>query len=76
MVDYPVRVPRSTYRGRDRRKMEAARDYNNDAAILERYINDHMPEHGPAKFLYHQIAQNAGLSLDRVRKILFAVLWK
>lgn len=72
---FPIHVPRSSYRGSKQSLREKASDYNRDAERLERYLNDRI-EADPSpiqQYIYGFIAPDVGLSLERVREILFGV---
>lgn len=73
MVNYPIRVDRHSYRGNDARKMAKSQAYNQDAAMLERIVNEMIAEQGPGVYHYYTIADRSGLSVERVGEILFCV---
>lgn len=73
MVSYPIRVPRSSYRGSKPREVQKRDDYNRDASLLESLVNRLIEEQGPGVYHYYDIADRSGLSVERVGKILFAV---
>jgi hypothetical protein len=73
MVKYPIHVERDGYRGRDPRKLRKSQDYNDDARMLEEFVNREIEENGPGQFLYGTIARAVGLSKERVQQIMFSV---
>jgi hypothetical protein len=73
MVSYPISVQRKSYRGRKESERRRCQAYNEDAALLERIVNEMIEEQGPGTYLYYQIADRARLSVERVYKILFSV---
>lgn len=75
MKIFPIQVPRQRYRGTKPSLRQKAAEYNRDAARLEKYLNDRI-EADPApiqQYIYGFIAPDVGMSLDRVRDILFGV---
>lgn len=73
MVDYPIHVPRSPYRGRDPEKVRQAAEFNADAALLEKYINKQAKQNRQTRFLYSLIARELEMDVERVRRILSGV---
>lgn len=73
MIEYPIRVDRHTYGGQDPRKRETAFNYNQDAALLEKHINDQIKSGKRGVFSYSTIAQETGFERDIVASILFCV---
>ncbi|MEX0837493.1 MAG: hypothetical protein WD101_04115 [Gemmatimonadota bacterium] len=75
MPSYPIEVPRKGYGGTDSRLRREAEEFNRDAAILERHINETFVASGQHRkqFLYGYIAIDTGIPQDRVRDILFTV---
>jgi hypothetical protein len=75
MKVFPIHVPRSPYRGSKQSLRQKAADYNRDAARLEKYLNDKIQaDPSPIQqYIYGFIAPDVGLTLERVREILFGV---
>lgn len=75
MQAFPIHVPRKHYGGSKPALRQRAADYNRDAAMLERYINDRIQVRPDPiqQYIYGFIAADVGLSTERVRAILFAV---
>lgn len=73
MVNYPIRVSRHPYGGRDERKMRIAREWNRDAQILEDCANEMIRKKGCGVYHYSAIAIATRIDVDRVRKIMFCV---
>ncbi|HEX2207000.1 MAG TPA: hypothetical protein VHG93_04910 [Longimicrobium sp.] len=75
MKIYPISVPRKPYRGRNDSMRRKVAQYNDDAAVLEEYLNERI-EADPApvqEYLYGFIARDVGMSVARVTEILFGV---
>lgn len=73
MVEYPIRVARSSYHGQDAEKRLKASDYNRDAALLEDHINAQIKNGKRGVFRYSIIAHELGMDHERVAKILYCV---
>lgn len=75
MKAFPIHVPRKQYRGSNQAAKQRAADYNRDAMSLEAYLNEKIRSNPASiqQFRYGFIASDVGLSLERVREILFAV---
>jgi hypothetical protein len=75
MKVFPIHVPRHPYRGSNPSKRQKMMDYNRDADRLEKYLNDRIQaDPSPIQqYIYGFIAPDVGLSVERVREILFGV---
>jgi hypothetical protein len=74
-VTYPVRVPRSAFRGSAARGKATAARYNEDAARVEAYINAEAKRQGPGDHMiaYDLVAHHLCLERNRVMDILAVV---
>lgn len=75
MVNYPVHVPRKSYRGSKPAIRQKTSERNRIAAELESYINERIREQEEETkvYLYYRIASETGYPLEIVREILFGV---
>lgn len=75
MKIYPISVPRKHYRGSKDSMRRKVAEYNQDAARLEKYLNEQI-EADPSpiqQYIYGLIALDLGMSVERVTEILFGV---
>lgn len=75
MPIYPIRVPRESYRGSNPSRRAKVAEYNRDAATLEHFVNEQVRTNpSPIQILtYASIAEEIGMTLERVERILFSV---
>ncbi len=73
MVTYPVRINVKPYTGKDPAKRRKHQAKLEDAAKIERYLNEQMANRSVRTFHYFDIAQDLGLHEKTVRVILFPV---
>ncbi len=75
MKVFPIHVPRKHYRGSKEAMRRRVSEYNQDAAKLEAYLNEQIQADPTPiqQYLYGFISPDVGLSVDRVREILFGV---
>jgi hypothetical protein len=75
MKQYPIHVPRKTYRGSKPNLQLAAQEYNRVASELEKVVNQLIEnsDKNVVQVSYHEVAGKTGYSVDRIRKILFGV---
>ena len=75
MVRYPVTAPMKIYQGANEKRLRQAREHNEIADDLVRYVNATFEADGAdqQEFLYSDIARKTGYTLETVRDILFAV---
>ncbi|OHV12103.1 hypothetical protein [Kushneria phosphatilytica] len=71
MVRYPVHVPGSSYRGRDKRKLRQISHDNAVSTRLENHINRLLSRQTePLQvYEYRQLAMDTGIPEDRVRSL-------
>lgn len=74
MPDYPVRLPRDHYRGRNARRQREAGSNNDLAESIERYLNrvveEEQEERTAKRYSYLEIARHVGVDEDRIYKML------
>jgi hypothetical protein len=75
MVEYPVRVPTLTYRGKDPRKRAKNNEHNHHAQKLEQAINELVAQQDRRvqAYMWHMFTQVTGLSVDQIRDVGFAI---
>lgn len=75
MVSYAIHIRRDTYRGRDARKQQRAREHNQKVAELERKINEMLEAQvEPVKvYMWAEIARATGFSYDFVAKVGYSI---
>jgi len=75
MVEYPVRVPTRTYRGKDPRKRAKNNEHNLHAHKLEEAINELVAqqERRVQAYTWGMFTQATGLSIDQIRDVGFAI---
>jgi len=75
MVTSPIHVRWSSYRGRDPRKLQKAREENERASRIEVYINKRLETQTAAveQYLYYEIAADTGYTFDEVRDACFSI---
>lgn len=72
---FPIRVPLSTYGGRDPAKLRKAGEFNLLAAKLEAYVNETFAksDQDVLQFTYAEIARDLHLDVEEVRDVLSGV---
>jgi hypothetical protein len=70
MIDYPVMVPRSRYRGQNLKKLQEAEDFNRMASLLEAHINEEVRARRTTSFLFSRLAHELQLPVKKVGEIL------
>lgn len=75
MKTYPIRVPRVSYRGADRRKQAKTAETNRIAAELERHINALIEKQAYpiCSYDYYEISSATGYDLETVRRLCFGI---
>lgn len=75
MVQHPIYVRRTNYRGSDKKKLAKVVEMNRVAAELERHINEMLLEQKePIKsYLWHEISVRTGYSFELVSRLGFAI---
>ena len=72
-VSYPLIIPVKPYTGKDQRKIVRYQAALDGAAKIEKYLNERYVKGQPTIFGYYEIAQDLGMSKERVRDILYPV---
>ena len=69
---YPIRVPRSPYRGNAADGKRKAERYNADAQAVETYLNDKIraDPRPTQRYAYGNIAADLSMTIARVRELL------
>lgn len=75
MVDHPIYVPRSAYRGSNPREQRRVIQHNLLATRLEQHINAQSEgsDEDVQLFIYRSLAATLQVSEDEVRKVMFLV---
>jgi hypothetical protein len=70
MVTPSITAERKVYRGWDPKKRAKAAQYNHEASLLEDHINAQIAKGRRGVFLYHDIARETGIPVERVTECL------
>lgn len=75
MVNHPIRVKGSAYRGADPKKKANAAELNRIAAVLERTINEILEAQRESikVYSYFEIAQLTGFPVKTVEELCFSI---